>query len=114
MQHAQAAGDSRSAPAAARSQARGAFFHAETLDALPGFGRRASAAGGRRDAGLDAAWANELEQRQWAHGKNLVDKTKHHEETERLVANRAVSAYGEALPRRTAGDVFAPFAPRMH
>ena len=66
-----------------------------------------------RDADLDAAWANEVEHRQWAHGQDRIDKQRQREETEREVQNRAVSAYGEALPRRGKGDVFAPFAPRM-
>ena len=81
----------------------------ETLDQHAGF---ATPASGKRDADLDVAWSNELEQRKWAHEQKQLGKARTTDEMDRLIANKAVSAYGERLPQRGRGDVFAPFAPR--
>ena len=93
---------------------------AETLDMHEGFHKPGSgmevpdlnAADAEWRAQQEAAWKNEVEWRQWEDGQKKIGKVKKTQEVDREIANGAVSAYGELLPRRGAGDVFAPWAPR--
>lgn len=82
----------------------------ETLGQHGGF---APIAANAPDPDVAAAWANELEQRQWAHEQHGLAKQRRKEEVAREINNRAVSAYGEKLPARGRGDVFPPWAPRQ-
>ena len=92
----------------------------ETLDMHEGFHTPGagmdvqdfSAADAEWRAQQEAAWKNEVEWRQWEDGQKKLDRVKRREAVDREIANGAVSAYGEVLPKRGAGDVFAPWAAR--
>lgn len=89
----------------------------ETLDQHEGFHRPGTGmASNSEDAAWkaqqDAAWHNESEWRQWEDGQKKLEHVRRREVMDRQVANGAISAYGEKLPARGRGDVFAPFADR--
>jgi len=81
----------------------------ETLGMLNGFGKGERPAA---DADVEANWSNERVFRQWDFGRVKGEGVKKREEADKETANAAVSAYGERLPPRAKGDVFAPWAPR--
>jgi len=88
----------------------------ESIEAVAGF--RAGGVGvGEGDgkalaSALVDAWTNERRFREWDDQTGKQSAQLARERVQLLVANKAVSEYGERLPTRRKGDVFAPYASR--
>ena len=85
----------------------------ETLDMLPGFATAADGGGDAASAAAAAAdWSEDAKWRRWEHGQKGFDAARRQEASDRVVANKATSAYGERLPPRAKGELLPPWAPR--
>ena len=81
----------------------------EDLRGIPGLGAKAAS---NTPRGKDAAWENEREWREMIDGRERDQARLVFENAQKAAKNQAVTDYGERLPARGKGDVFAPFAPR--